>query len=350
MYNLNYNVTNARLNRPVGRAFVPTPRVDAYSASLVVAIPGTIFRNGYVNVFNQVMEYDDIAAYIVSGAVLNYSTGQYYKQGPNYTCTLTQSFSQQGGQSLSASYYTGSTTVNNFASSGYNTSMYFSGSAIILLSSDSSSMATRGGTNIGTSSNWVMEAYVAYDVIPQNFFSGSTLIGASVNRGFMGKYLTTIGGTTGSSYGTNVGWSGNSAQVIEPNYVTNTGRFIGAYGNGQSTGEQIVYGTSGATQQPNKFYHFAVSYSTGSVQGSVGEIKYYLSGSLIGGGALSAINNINTSSIQTNLFGGVLSGQYGAFFQDFRFYNGTNKNYTGSAIPLPPSMIIGKNEPYPQYS
>jgi hypothetical protein len=343
MYNLNYNVTNARLNRPVGRAFVPTPRVDAYSASLVVAIPGTIFKNGYVNVFNQVMEYDDISAYIISGSILNPNTGKYYQQGPNYTCTLTQSFSGEGGQPLTPSYYTGSTTINNFASVGYNTSMYFSGSATILLSSDSGSMTTRGGTNIGTSSNWVMEAYVAYDLIP-------TSSNNSVSRTFMEKYRTIIGTLDGGSYGVNVGWSGNTSVVVEPNYVNNTGKFLGAFGTGGGIGEQIVYGTSGATQQPNTFYHFAVSYSTGSVARSAGTIRFYVSGSLVGSGAVSAVNNINTSSIQTNLFGGLLSGQYGAFFQDFRFYNGSNKNYTGSAIPLPPSMVIGLNEPYPQYN
>jgi hypothetical protein len=344
MYNLNYNVTNARLNRPVGRPFVPTPRFDAFSSSLVVAIPGTIFKNGYVNVFHQVMEYDDISAYIVSGSVLNPSTGKYNQQGPNYTCTLTQSFDGPGGQPLTPSYYTGSTTVNNFASVGYNTSMYFSGSATILLSSDSGSMTTRGGTNIGTSSNWVMEAYVAYDLIP-------TSSNNSVSRTFMEKYRTIIGGTVdGGSYGANVGWSGDISTSPPPIYVNNTGRFIGAFGSGMVGGEQTIYGTSGATQQPNTFYHFAVSYSTGSVARSAGTIRYYLSGSLVGSGAVSAVNNINTSSIQTNLFGGVLSGQYGAFFQDFRFYNGSNKNYTGSAIPLPPSMVIGLNEPYPQYN
>jgi hypothetical protein len=26
-------------------------------------------------------------------------------------------------------------------------------------------------------------------------------------------------------------------------------------------------------------------------------------------------------------------------FQDFRLYNGTNKNYTGATIPLPDSMV-----------
>jgi hypothetical protein len=343
MYNLNYNVTNARLNRPVGRPFVPTPRFDAFSSSLVVAIPGTIFKNGYVNVFHQVMEYDDISAYIVSGSVLNPSTGKYNQQGPNYTCTLTQSFDGPGGQPLTPSYYTGSTTVNNFASVGYNTSIYFSGSATILLSSDSGSMTTRGGTNIGTSSNWVMEAYVAYDLIP-------TSSNNSVSRTFMEKYRTIIGTVDGGSYGVNVGWSGDASTSPPPIYVNNTGKFIGAYGTIGGTGEQTVYGTSGATQQPNKFYHFAVSYSTGSVAGSAGKIRYYLSGSLIGSGSLDASKNINTSSIQTNLFGGVLSGQYGAFFQDFRFYNGSNKNYTGSAIPLPPSMVIGLNEPYPQYN
>lgn len=341
MYNLNYNVTNARLNRPVGRPFIPTPRVDAYSASLVVAIPGTIFKNGYVNVFNQVAEYDDISAYIVSGAVLNYSTGQYYKQGPNYTCTLTQSFSGPGGQPLSASYYTGSTTVNNFADVGYNSSMYFSGSACLLLSSDSSSMSTRGGTNIGTSSNWVMEAYVGYDIIAQNYFSGSENVDNSVNRGFVDKYRTTF---TDSSYGAVVGWSGDIDRGPAATYVSGAGAlFIDEI----EAGEQDIISSQPPQPELLKFTHFAISYATGSTPGSAGTARVYISGSLLG--SVPITQNIQTSSIQTTLFGGVLSGQFGAYFQDFRLYNGSNKNYTGSAIPLPPSMILGLNEPYPQY-
>ena len=60
MYNLNYNVTNCRLNKPVGKPFVPSPRLDPFSASLVLAVPGNIFTAGYVPVFNQKSEWDDI--------------------------------------------------------------------------------------------------------------------------------------------------------------------------------------------------------------------------------------------------------------------------------------------------
>jgi hypothetical protein len=52
----------------------------------------------------------------------------------------------------------------------------------------------------------------------------------------------------------------------------------------------------------------------------------------------------NASTIQTN------GQQPGAYFQDFRMYNGTNKNYTGSQFQVPPSMVIGKVEPYPQFN
>jgi len=37
----------------------------------------------------------------------------------------------------------------------------------------------------------------------------------------------------------------------------------------------------------------------------------------------------------------------GWFIQDFRMYNGTNKNYTGSQFTPPESMIVGLKEPYP---
>ena len=351
MYNLNYNVTNARLYRPVGIPQIPVPRVDPYSASLVVAIPGAIFKNGYVNIFNQEFDYDDISAYIVSGSVLNVTTGQYYKQGPRYNCILTQSADNQGGQTGSA-YYTASTAVNNFSAQGYNNSMYFSGSSFLSLSSDSSSMSTRGGTNIGTSSNWVMEAYIAYDLVAEVISTSSLLLGPN-SRTLMSKYSGFyIGAENGDAYTAMANFTGDTDPSAGQTFIVGSGRFIGTYGGlpPMISGENRYYGGNGPTQQINKFSHFAISYNTGSIAGSAGTVRFYVSGSLIGSASLDPTRNINSSSIETGLFGGNTSALYGAYFQDFRFYNGTNKNYTGSIIPLPESMIKGVFEPYPQYT
>ena len=349
MYNLNYNVTNARLYRPVGIPQIPVPRVDPYSASLVVAIPGAIFKNGYVNIFNQQFEYDDISAYIVSGSVLNVTTGQYYKQGPRYNCILTQSAENQGFQTGSA-YYTASTAVNNFSAQGYNNSMYFSGSSFLSLSSDSSSMSTRGGTNIGTSSNWVMEAYIAYDLVAEVISTSSILLGPN-SRTLMSKYSGfPIGSTNGDAYTAMANFTEDTDESAGQSFISGSGRFIGTYATGMTAGENRYYSNNGPTQEIKKFSHFAISYGTGSIAGSAGTLRFYVSGSLIGTSSLDPTNNINSSSIETGLFGGITSAQYGAYFQDFRFYNGTNKNYTASIIPLPESMIKGVFEPYPQYT
>jgi hypothetical protein len=343
MYNLNYNITNCRLNRPVGRPFVPTPRFDAFSSSLVVAIPGSIFKNGYVNVFNQITEYDDISAYIVSGSVLDETTNAYFPLSTNQSITLTGSLGQ----------YTASSAVNNFASQDYRTSLFFTGSIAAKIAAYP---GDGGGVNLTTTKEFTIESWVAF---PQtaSFSSASAappdtfvVVDARPNRTLARKYVDTI--TAESSYLYEVGWTGDTSPGADFTPVSGSSVFY----IDDSTGEQEFYPVSSSIWTPLQWKHYAVSYT---ITGSAGIVRQYINGTLVSQVAKSAQNMNYTPTTDTLIFGDYeffagnadsSSQVAGAYFQDFRMYNGTNKNYTGSQFTPPDSMIIGVAQPYPQYN
>lgn len=345
MYNLNYNVTNARLNRPVGRPFVPTPRFDAFSSSLVLAIPGTIFKNGYVNVFNQVNEYDDISAYIVSGSVLNETTNAYFPLSTTQSVQLTGSFG----------YYSASIAVSNFVNQDYRTSLFFTGSFAATIA------ATPGngtGLNLTASKSFTIECWAAF---PQTA-SFSTASGGGIepivvvnprpNRTLAKKYVD--GNFLSSSYLYDIGWTGDTAFGPDLKIVSGSSIF---YMDNEIFAEQAFNPVSSSIWTPYQWKHYAVSY-TANTSSLYGTVRQYINGVLIAQEA-SIANMIYAPTTPTLLFGDVevyggtpesSSQVAGAFFQDFRMYNGTNKNYTGSQFTPPQSMVIGVAQPYPQYN
>lgn len=361
MYNLNYNIVNCRLNRPVGRPFVPTPRFDEFSGSLVVAIPGTVFKNGYVNVFNQINAFDDISAYIREGAVLDYETGQYISNSATYSAELTQSIGVTGSYEANP--------LSNFESENYATSLYFTGSIAVKLSGDSELTSSKSGTNLGSGSNWCIETWVAFDVtssitgqsgsFPNDVYFGNP------NRVLAQKYREGL--IESSSYLTYVGWAGKQNNIAEANLISGS---IALYYDAPNEGIvpniprewfEAPATMSFSVQQPLEWRHYAISYSTGSVEGSSGFYRFYIDGVLQSSASYDGnAGQIYNSPEATLLFGddGTFDetsplysvGNNGAYFQDFRMYNGSNKNYTGSLITVPESMIIGKKPPYPQYN
>jgi len=350
MYNLNYNVTNARLNRPVGRPFVPTARFDEFSSSLVLAIPGTIFKNGYVNVFNQVNEFDDISAYIVSGAVLDESTGQYFKQGPTQSLTLTGSYGS----------YSASNSVNNFTSVGYQTSLFFTGSIALKIDGYSGSGY---GVNLSSDKAFTIESWVAFPLtasfdILYPTSSQPILINAKPNRALAQKYEEF--NPESSSYAYYIGWSGDTDPRLFPpdfNFVSGSSVFyIDTQISPTAYREEAFYPVSSSTWTPYEWKHYAVSYTPTSGSRYV---RQYINGTLISEVAKNSDAMIFDPAMPTLIFGdegnfpdvpSSSSQVAGAFYQDFRMYNGTNKNYTASQFTPPPSMIIGFIEPYPQYN
>ena len=71
MLNLNYNIigsVNIGGAQPFRAGAVYSVRNDIYSSSIVVAIPGNLFRDGdYQNQFGMVNSWDDISAYVKAG-------------------------------------------------------------------------------------------------------------------------------------------------------------------------------------------------------------------------------------------------------------------------------------------
>ena len=359
MYNLNYNVTNCRLERPAGRPFVPFGRPDPYSSSLVVAIPGSIFKSGYVNVFNQTNEFDDISGYLKGGAVFNEDISQYTPAFPSYTAELTQSIGVTG------SYQP--IELTSFSQNGYSTSIFFTGSIAVKLSGDSALSSSKGGTNLGSGSNWCIETWAAFDVtssiVTQSGTFPNDLYFGAPNRVLAQKYIEGLVPT--SSYLSYVGWAGKQNKIAEANLISGSLAFyydapnVGIIPNIPVEWFAAPATMSYSIQQPLQWRHYAISYATGSVPNSKGTFRFYVDGMLQGSASYDGnAGQIYNTPVATLLFGddGTFdplvgnAGNNGAYFQDFRMYNGSNKNYTGSLIPIPQSMIVGKFEPYPQYN
>jgi hypothetical protein len=330
MYNLNYNITNCRLNRPTGKPFVPTWRNDPYSASLVLAIPGAIFKDGYVNVFNQVTAYDDISAYIKSGSEYNELTSQYYPVNGNHQLETTGSLG----------IYTASYAVNNFLNQGYETSLLFSGSICLKVSKD---VGVGNGVNISTTKPFVIEGWAAFDV--------TSSIGGWDGRIFAQKYIS--GNPLTSSFYSAINYSGIGGAPSYPD-ISGSVLFVGsAFKNGNPSGETEVRSVSSSLQVIKQFRHFAISNTP--ISGVQSTIRTYVSG-ILQGEQIFNYDFDDNPTLFVQLFGdegeGVTNAASasqipGGYFQDFRMYNGSNKNYTGSLIPVPQSMIIGYKEPYP---
>jgi hypothetical protein len=332
MYNLNYNITNCRLNRPTGKPFVPTWRNDPYSASLVLAIPGAIFKNGYVNVFSQVSPYDDISAYIKSGSTINELTNQYYPVSGNHQIETTGSLG----------IYTASYSVNNFTNVGYESSIMFSGSIGLKVSND---FGLGNGTNLSITKSFVIEGWGAFDVT-SSFVSKSSGTGDPNPISRVGERVFAQQYRAGDLFSGSYYSSVNSISVVGPTTYSGSMIFAGNYG----VDETVIFPQSSSLGVPKQFRHFAYSYTAASAS-----LRMYIDGAIVGQGQLTNEFDYNPK-LFLQLFGDEGEGFINAasasqlaagYFQDFRMYNGTNKNYTASLIPVPQSMIIGYKEPYP---
>ena len=335
--------------------FLPQPRVDPYSSSLVLAIPGSIFKNGYVNVFNQVSEYDDISAYIVSGSILNPNTGKYYELATNQNVILTGSYGS----------YSASFDVNNFLNDGYRTSVFFTGSVACTITASGNA---GGGLNLTSSKSFTIESWIAFPATA-SFATASGPVGNETvvinpipNRVLAQKYDETI--TANSSYLYVAGWTGNtSAPGVPRDFIPVSGSSVLLVnytdGLGQSR-ELNIFPASSSGWIPLEWKHYAVSLTapTGSSDNAI--YRQYIDGKLISQLASRVAINFSPTT-PTEIFGesnpfvdpfneASASQVAGAYYQDFRIYNGSNKNYTGSQFTPPPSMIISELEPYPQYN
>ena len=363
MYNLNYNVTYCKLNKPQGIPFRPSPRFDPFSGSIVLAVPGNVFTSGYVSVFNQTNPWDDISAYI-KGSTFNVDTSKYETpfSGSIHTMTPTGS----------VGVITSSSIINNFSGSGYETSIYSSGYKCIQVSLDTGS---KEGINLDYTKNYVIECWVGFE-------QTASLYNPSSSFGFPNKAMAIKEGQSPSgqpvpnatsSYWWMPGWGGKPESGINNYYSGSSamGMYPFAF-NDIGNDNNWAWGTSSYQWIPLEWHHYAVSYQT-SGSNVNGTTRLYRDGGLIGERVIEGSEGVGynefvpTSSLGTNNaplyilgspfeifpYDSVTSGlsQYDTgsawYVQDFRMYNGTNKNYTGSIIPIPQSMIVGFQEPYP---
>ena len=112
----------------------------------------------------------------------------------------------------------------------------------------------------------------------------------------------------------------------------------------KSPSEETINGVTGSNIIPYQFVHYAISYTQ-----SNRKIRFYKDQVLTRTFDVPAGQGLQQSfnyplQIMGSLDNG--AGTYPEFgsgsavcFNDFRFYNGTNKNYTGSVIPTPLSIV-----------
>lgn len=313
MLNLNYNIIGSSTLQRAGEVvegFAPYIRPDAYSGSIVLAIPGTLFKRDYENLFGMTDIFSDISAYV---------RGNGNQVGSSYTIIPTGSF------------VTGSSNVVRWDSQGYNTSIWVGDGAVGQVKNSGAG----SGVNLSTGSNWVVEAWVAF---PQT---------ASATTPYHRLAWKQAGGNAplADSYALDI-WSGQTPSIAPgllptPFPITNqSGSLRFAIDDGGS--EVMYYATaSGASNPivPTQWNHVAFSYNIND-KGLAGRNVYraFWNGRMIieqqPDGTSPVITQPSPNylpDLYLQLMGTSSGSNYSqAYFQDFRMYNGTNKNYTSS--------------------
>jgi hypothetical protein len=302
MLNLNYNIIGS-IKQEYKNTMQYQVRNDPYSASLVVAIPGCLFKNGLSqNQFGMSQPYDDISGYV---------------KGTNTNLQILVSSSLNP---LSSSIYATSSIVKwDNPQDAYTEALVLSGSNSLVVNQ---LWAAGEGANLTFSKQWAMETYVAFEATQ----SASP---SSPNRIFAWKYDPGV--ASGSQYF----WSTYSSTVDA----------------GVSGSHRIVYNFNGESEAslntPNSqvgnyvWNHIAISYSPANRR-----LYMFINGvlqlqSVI---PLDSVLNQDTNELLQILgavdssFAPELYGGSKAIFQDFRIYNGSNKGYSDDFTP-PPSMV-----------
>jgi hypothetical protein len=323
MLNLNYNLigAGAKQNRDIG-GFAASIRQDPYSSSIVLAIPGALFKEGYNNLFGMTNLFSDVSAYVKGNGV---------PSGNNYVIVPT------------GSLVTGSSNAVKWDSQGYNTSLYVADGAV---GSVTSSAGT--GVNLSTSSNFCVEAWVAF----AQTSSATTPYHRVVWKQEGGNAFSV------DSYAMDIFSgvvSGNFPQSLpDPFPASNQSGSLRIITDSPST-ENIYYATSSAASNvitPSEWNHIAYSYSQND-QGLSGRnvFRAFWNGRMIieqqpsGSQPLIVQNGINQFPNKPVQLMGTSSGSgyTPTLFQDFRMYNGTNKNYTASFdVNIVQSIVIGR--------
>lgn len=324
MLNLNYNINKAQVGAGVGEklAFAPYINNDPYSGSIVLAIPGALFKQGYTNLFGMNNVWSDVSAYVKGAGT---------QIGNNYVIIPT-----------GTGIVTGSSSLTKWDSLGYNTSLYLTGS--VAVGSVTSSAGT--GVNLSTSSNWCVEAWVAFD--------STASLAANPNE-FGKPYRRLVWKQEGGnnplvdSYALDIwsgviagggGYPGNQPVPFPSSSQSGSLRIVTDVAG--ATPEIIYYATSSAASNPIvpfQWNHVAFSFTQDDGGFSGRDIyRAFWNGRMIieqqpaNYVPVVGINQINQFPNKPAQLMGTTSGSgySNSYFQDFRMYNGTNKNYTAS--------------------
>lgn len=327
MLNLNFNIIGAIGPKIERQGLTYSVRNDEFKDFIVVAMPGNLFRDGdYQNQFGMTNAWDDISAYVKAGSGAA-------PIGTNLEIIVSKSLTS------TSEINTSSLTVFGAGSSRYNESIYMNGANSLVVNK---LWNAKEGANLTFSSSFVFETYAAFPVT-----ASATTSSFFPNRIFAWKYDP--GNTALSSYLWYGNWGGDKNPGGGVEIVSGSTNFIYDYQQGASFGEVDAIGITGSVVTPLQWKHYAIAYTTQSVSplDPTKKLRIYIDGALQGVYDVPAdrelTGNINEflqimGSVDDSWTEGAYSGS-AAYWQDFKLYNGTNKNYTGSIIPLPQSIV-----------
>lgn len=316
MLNLNYNIIGSLQQKVERQGAVYSVRNDPYSASIVVAVPGALFFDGdYTNQFGMTTAFDDISAYVRGNGV------EVGTNNPTFINTTG---------SVAIAYPTSS--LIKWADQHYNSSVYFAGTSSLAINR---TFPATEGTNLSIGKDFVIETWAAWPV--------TASLSASVwtpNRILAWKYDPSA--NTGAYF--YQPWGGEANNPGPPSrIISGSSRFVLVKG----VNEFIATGSISSPINANQFNHYAVSYTAVSPIDPILDrsLRMYINGQLVSTFVTNAteLNQDVTELLQ--IFGAIDvgddQGYYGTpgYFNDFRLYNGTNKNYTSSLISTPQSMV-----------
>lgn len=305
MLNLNYNIIGAAKQKGQVGSFAPYIYPDPYSGSIVAAIPGTVFKAGYTNLFNVTNPWEDISSYV---------KGNGTPVGSDRTITPS-------GTIVSAS----STAWDKY---GYPSSMQMSTDASLNAGVDDFSTGASGfsittGSEVSSTplAAWCLEAWIAVPVsssfdgpnrvITVKADSYQTRLFSGQNNGLPSKIFVSPGNTAYTGSVTASLLFDKLTAEVDQTFQTNIGQ-----------GAPLT----GSNDMPAYTWHH-IAFS-----GQGGTYRAFFDGNKMWEEPINGGNPTYPYFRPTNptiLFPGG-AGTDTILVNDFRFYNGTNKNYTAS--------------------
>lgn len=325
--NLNINSTSTLAGGPIKTGFVPNVYPDPYSASLIVAIPGQIFYENGSNLFGSTTPYADIAN-VVKG------TGS-----PRPLSIVGTNASQIKG-----------INVTKWDVYGYTSSLYVPAEAAINAGTSSNNIPGQD-FNFFTSSNWAVEAWVAFEsessqspnhllISKVNYASEAT--DSSYQYGiFTGPKIPNPGGNipTGigqfaltSSLAMKIYNTGSALNVVGYQTYWPTSSLGSNTGSANLQWNHIAFSQEIVNGYPTYrgFWNGRMIIEQTPTNQQSGNPKLFPPN--LNGDTDTLLMGVQLASVGFYNDGGYLvtGSQTPMYFQDFRAYNGTNKNYTSS--------------------